>query len=226
MKKLTAVTIGDIKGIGINLLIKIFKKKQINNFILFTNINVFNKNINFPNNNINIINDENFNNFDKRKLNIFNYKTKNINTNTLDSINIAYKLTKKKKFIGILTLPLNKNKINKYVNKNFVDQTSYFSKIEKIKDSNMIFFYNNKFFVPLTTHIQLKNVHKHFKRKENIFKKIKSFNSTLKKDFDIKKPKIILAGINPHAGENGIISKDENLYIKPILKNLSKKIFI
>lgn len=223
MSKLIAVTIGDIKGIGINLLIKVYKKKKINNFILFTNIDFFLKNINFPKNKINIINDESINNYDKKKLNIYNYKTKDINSNTLKSLEIAYRLTKKKKFIGILTLPLNKNKINKFVNKNFVDHTTYFSNLEKIKNSNMTFFYNNKFFVPLTTHIQLKNVYKHFKEKKNIIKKIESFILTLKRDFNIEKPKIILAGINPHAGENGIISNDENLYIKPIIKTLLKK---
>jgi 4-hydroxy-L-threonine phosphate dehydrogenase PdxA len=222
MNKLIAITIGDIKGVGINLLIKLYNKKKINNFILFTNIEIFKKNIKFPFNKINLINDSNINNYNKKKLNIYSFETKNINTNTLDALNVSYKFTNKKKFIGILTLPLNKNKINKYVTEDFIDQTTYFSRLEKVKDSNMIFFYNNKFFVPLTIHIQLKNVFKHFKNKKKIIKKIISLHSTLKNDFKIENPKIILAGINPHAGENGIISKDEIYFIKPILKNLAK----
>ena len=41
--KLKAVTIGDINGIGIHLLIKLwkYKKKEIGNFILVTNYNLF-----------------------------------------------------------------------------------------------------------------------------------------------------------------------------------------
>ena len=44
MNKLIAVTIGDIEGIGIEILIKEWKKKRIKNFILVTNYNLF-KNI-------------------------------------------------------------------------------------------------------------------------------------------------------------------------------------
>ena len=74
-KKLICVTIGDIKGIGIHLLLKEFKKEKINNFVLLTNINIFNKYIKFPKNRINILNEENFNNYNKNKLNILSFKT-------------------------------------------------------------------------------------------------------------------------------------------------------
>ena len=43
------------------------------------------------------------------------------------------------------------------------------------------------------------------------------------KDFNIKQPKMILAGINPHAGEQDTISKDDNKYLMPIIKKLNKK---
>ena len=44
-----------------------------------------------------------------------------------------------------------------------------------------------------------------------------------KKDFAIKKPKIILLGVNPHAGEKGIIGKEEINYFIPIIKKLKKE---
>ena len=47
-KKLICVTIGDIEGIGIHLLLKEFKKKKIKDFILITNVNIFIKYIRFP----------------------------------------------------------------------------------------------------------------------------------------------------------------------------------
>ena len=43
MNNIIAITIGDINGIGIELLIKIWKKKNKKNFVLFTNLNFFNK---------------------------------------------------------------------------------------------------------------------------------------------------------------------------------------
>ena len=118
-----------------------------------------------------------------------------------------------------MTLPLNKKKVNTYVNNKFIDQTSFFSGLEKSKHSNMFFVFKNKFFVPLTIHIEIKNVFNEFSDKEKMINKIISIEETLKKDFKIKKPKIIMAGINPHAGENGMISLDEANYLKPIIND-------
>ena len=222
-KKLICITIGDIEGIGIHLLLKEFKKGKINNFILLTNLNIFNKYIKFTKKKINELNETNLNNYNKKKLNIYSYKTKNTHTNTIDALKYAYELTKKEIFIGILTLPMNKFKINKYVNKNFIDQTTFFSNKENQKYSNMIFYYKNKFFTPLTIHIEIKKVHKLFQDTNLMIKKIENLYLTLQNDFKIKKPKIILAGINPHAGENNIISKDDKKYLLPIINNLKQK---
>jgi len=222
-KNLICVTIGDIKGIGIHLLLKEYKNKKIKNFILLTNINIFSRHIKFSKNKINLINEINFNNYDKSKLNIYSFKTKNKDTNTIDALKYAYEFTKKKIFIGILTLPLNKFKINKSVSKKFIDQTTYFSNKENQKYNNMIFYYKNKFFIPLTIHIEIKKVHELFKNKFTMANKIENLYSTLLNDFKIKKPKMILAGINPHAGENKIISKDDNKLLLPIINLLKLK---
>jgi len=224
-RKLICVAIGDIEGIGIQLLLKEFKKEKINNFILLTNIQIFNKFIKFPKKRINLLDDISFNNYNNKKLNIYSYESRDKNSNTMDSLNYAYKLTKKKKFIGIVTLPLNKYKIIKNVNKKFIDQTSFFSKKEDQKYSNMIFYHKNKFFIPLTIHIELKKVHKSFQNTILMTKKIENLYLSLINDFNIKNPRIILAGINPHAGENNAISKDDNKFLIPIIKKLRKKSF-
>ena len=46
MTNLIAITIGDINGIGINILINTWKKNKINKFVLFTDIKVFTKYLN------------------------------------------------------------------------------------------------------------------------------------------------------------------------------------
>ena len=46
-KNLIAITIGDIDGIGINLLLSEVRKKNIRNFILFTNIKIFKENVKY-----------------------------------------------------------------------------------------------------------------------------------------------------------------------------------
>jgi 4-phospho-D-threonate 3-dehydrogenase / 4-phospho-D-erythronate 3-dehydrogenase len=220
-KKLICVTIGDIEGVGIHLLLKEFKNKKIKNFVLITNIDIFNKYIKYPKNKINLVSEINLKNYNNRKLNIYNFKTKNKNSNTIDALIKAYELTKKGFFIGIITLPLNKYKL-RVVRKKFIDQTSFFSNKEKQQYSNMIFYYKNKFFIPLTIHVELKKVHELFKNKNLMVKKIENLYFTLVNDFKIKKPKMILSGINPHAGENNIISKDDNKYLLPIIYQLKK----
>jgi len=135
-------------------------------------------------------------------------------------LEVAYNLCIKKIFKGIITLPISKENINKFVDKEFIDQTSFFSKLEKNNLSNMVFIFKKKFFIPLTTHIELKNVYKFYKKTNMVVNKITKLNETLENDFGIKKPKLAIAGINPHSGENGVISYDEEKYLKPILSTL------
>ncbi len=224
MNNLIAVTIGDIKGIGIEILIKEWKKGNIKNFVLITNYKLFKIYIASKKISIKIFKSSELGNeitYSKNSFNILNIKASNYDENTLFSLVESYKLTKKGSFIGIVTLPINKNKINK-IDRNFIDQTSFFSKKDGKKISNMVFIFKNIFFVPLTIHIKLKNVAKEFKNTKKYIKKIKNINLTLLRDFNLINPKYILAGINPHNGENGIISNEDNKLIKPLIKELNK----
>ena len=224
MSKLIAVSIGDIKGIGIEILIKEWKSRRIRNFVLITNYKLFKKYLSSKKIYIKTYESSIKNNklfFSKDSFNIFDIKTLNYNQNTLESLKISYQLVKKKYFIGIVTLPINKKKINK-INSTFIDQTSFFTKKDGKKISNMIFIYKNLFFVPLTMHIMIKNVSKKFKNSEAIINKIINLNNELVRDFQINNPKYIMAGINPHSGENGIISNEDKEYITPIINRLKK----
>jgi len=118
-------------------------------------------------------------------------------------------------------LPINKKKLS-LINSNFIDQTTFFSKKDGKKISNMIFSHKNIYFVPLTIHIELKNVSRELKKTDKYFQRIKSLNQTMIRDFGIIKPKYIMAGINPHSGENGVISHEDNILLKPIINNLRK----
>ena len=221
---LTAVSIGDIKGIGIQILIKAWKRKKLGDFVLITNYELFNKYILQNKISLKIFKSSIINNkisFQKNSFNIFDITAKSNNQNTLNSLIESYKLVKKKLFIGLVTLPINKKKINT-LNSKFIDQTTLLTKKDGKKISNMIFVHKNIFFVPLTTHLELKRVSKEYKNTEKYIKKIKSLNKTIIRDFGIKKPKFIIAGINPHNGENGIITNEDDILLKPIIYNLKK----
>ncbi|MBU1870398.1 MAG: 4-hydroxythreonine-4-phosphate dehydrogenase PdxA, partial [Candidatus Omnitrophica bacterium] len=55
---------------------------------------------------------------------------------------------------------------------------------------------------------------------EDIFLTVKG----LKDLFGIKKPRIVVCGLNPHASDNGIIGKEENMVIKPALERIRNKV--
>ena len=93
MKKIIAITIGDIRGIGIKILLNLFKKKQINNFILFTNKNIINQYLQENNIKINLniitIKDKKLN-YVNNKLNIFSYDCNSLEDNTYKSLKFSY----------------------------------------------------------------------------------------------------------------------------------------
>ena len=224
MADLIAITIGDIKGIGIKILIDAWINRKLNNFILFTDHEIIKQYLNNKNVKIelNIIKKEKIY-IDNKKLNIFSYNSNSKEDNTYKSLKFAYNFCKEKICIGIITLPVRKDLIKNKVNKNFIGHTEYFQKIDNKKYSNMI-LYNKQIIVsPLTTHIEIKKISKFISNKKFIFNQILNLNNTLKKDFNISKPKLIISGLNPHAGENGKIGKEELTYILPTIKKLNKK---
>ena len=86
----------------------------------------------------------------------------------------------------------------------------------------MILYHNKIIVSPLTTHIRVKNISKTISNKLFLFNQIYNLNKILINDFNIKKPKIIISGLNPHAGENGKLGNEENEIIKPVIKKLKK----
>lgn len=74
----------------------------------------------------------------------------------------------------------------------------------------------------VTTHIPLAEVKKNL-TKEKLITKINILYKSLKNDFAIAKPKIAVLGINPHAGEEGLLGKEEEEIISPIIEELKTK---
>ena len=226
MNKKIAVTIGDLEGVGIELLLKIWLSNKYKNFVLFTNHEIIRKYI-YKNNykiKINIVNKDKKNIIYKKNfLNIFSFKSNSNEENTVKSLNLAYKECVKNNFIGIVTLPLRKDLIIKKINHDFIGHTEYFQKIDKKKFANMILFHKKIIITTLTTHINLKKIVKVINKKNFIYDNIINLQKTLIKDFNIKKPKLIVSGINPHAGENGYIGLEENNIIKPQIQKLKRK---
>ena len=52
---------------------------------------------------------------------------------------------------------------------------------------------------------------------ENIMAKLQVLNQTLQTDFSCRKPRIAVLALNPHAGDNGLIGKEEQEVIRPAI---------
>ena len=154
--------------------------------------------------------------------NCFNVSVKASSMYVIKCLNLAHQLSYKKKFIGFINCPINKNLIKK---KGIHGVTEYIAKKSKIYNSSEVMMLYNKVLsvVPITTHIKIKDVSRKI-TKELIIKKANTLNNSYKKIFN-KKPNIAVLGLNPHNCE---LAKDseEVKEIIPAIKFLKRNINI
>jgi 4-hydroxythreonine-4-phosphate dehydrogenase len=74
----------------------------------------------------------------------------------------------------------------------------------------------------VTEHVPLADVSA-LVTKEKIASKLMIMEASLRKDFGITKPKIAVLGLNPHAGDNGLIGAEDDQVIKPVVNDFRNK---
>tara|TARA_Y200000002_G_C22612373_1_gene634418 strand:+ start:92 stop:1057 length:966 start_codon:yes stop_codon:yes gene_type:complete len=143
----------------------------------------------------------------------FNVSTLNASKFTINCLNIGHELALKKDVLGIINCPINKKLL---IKKNY-GVTDFLAKKNNLKNKEEVMLIkNNKLAVsPITTHIDLKDVHKNIK-KDLIIRKVKVINEWFTKNYK-KKPKIGVLGLNPHNAE---LRKDSH-EIKEIIPSIS-----
>ena len=224
-----AITMGEPSGINSEIFLKAVKEiNKINNFIIcdpswieksleFFNkknsINILDQNLDIKENYINIMPT-------KRKV-IFKLGKPNKRNNSaiIESIDKAIYLAKNKKVSGIVTLPIYKKNLIEDGFK-FPGHTEYLSYKDK-SDSLMVLMNKKLKVATVTTHIPITKISKSL-NKSLIIKKINILNESLIKDFKINSPKIAISSLNPHAGEEGRIGREEIDIIIPALKHLRR----
>ena len=77
----------------------------------------------------------------------------------------------------------------------------------------------------VTEHIPVKEVAQYITR-ETILSKLNIIHQSLVKDFNIEKPKIAVLGLNPHAGDEGLIGREEEDIIKPAIKEAKHSMIV
>tara|TARA_B100001564_G_scaffold321948_1_gene300912 strand:- start:81 stop:1109 length:1029 start_codon:yes stop_codon:yes gene_type:complete len=232
MKTKLGITIGDSNSIGIEIILKTFKDNRMLDFctpIIFGSNQILSQHkkiLQIHNINFNVVRD--LNNLKHNKINLLevlknksnvNIGEKNLEggDNAINSIDSAIDAYKKNKIDALVTAPINKSSIQK--NKSdFIGHTEYL-KNNFNGNSLMIMVSEVMKIACLTGHTSLSNV-KNYISKQNIIENLLILNNSLKKDFGKVKPKIAVLGLNPHAGENGMLGNEEIEIIIPAINDI------
>lgn len=133
----------------------------------------------------------------------------------IDMLTVATENTLQKKFSAIVTAPIHKGIIND-AGFSFAGHTDFFSKFTKCETVMMLMTSTLKVAL-LTDHIPLACVPQ-FVTEKNIARCIDIIIRDFKHHFHITDPKILMCGLNPHAGEHGYLGKEEQAIMIPAIK--------
>jgi len=113
---------------------------------------------------------------------------------------------------AIVTAPINKETL-KMAGLSYAGHTELLSELTGIKDFGMMLIGGPLRVILVTTHFAIKNVSSLIK-KESVLKTIILAHKAML-DLGIKRPRIAVAGLNPHAGEGGIFGREDIEEILP-----------
>ena len=229
------ISIGDLNGIGLETIIKTFKDSRMMDFctpIVFGSTKVASihrKAIEMQDFNFNIINT--IKDANPKKANLLNIWNEDIEINfgtattksgelSFDSLKRASEALKNNDIDVLVTAPINKASIQEKVT-NFIGHTEFLQ--GNFEGESLMIMVSERMKVAFVTgHVPLTEVKKAITI-ENIILKTKKLNTSLIQDFGIRLPKIAVLGLNPHAGENGLLGGEENESIIPALKKLKEE---
>lgn len=224
------ISIGDINGIGPEVIMKSLSDPQILldcTPIIYGSTKVF---AHYKK----LFNDQEFNyqsckSADEalaKKINVVNILTEEINFETgkvsetggkyaFLSLEKATQDLASGKIDVLITAPISKDAMSRTGFK-FPGHTEYLADLAGEDEALMVMVSSFLKVALVTSHIALKEVSSTLSR-DGILKKIKMFETSLKKDFGVIKPKIAVLGLNPHAGENGKMGSEEQEIIIPAI---------
>ncbi len=116
----------------------------------------------------------------------------------------------------IVTGPISKEAVN-LAGYRISGQTEYFALKTKSRNIAMMLLNDKLKFSLATRHIPLKDVFSKLNRKM-LRDNIELTESALSRLFAVKKPRLVVCGLNPHASDNSLIGQEENKVIKPAVK--------
>ncbi len=231
------ITQGDINGVGYEVILKTFSDPTMLELctpIIYGSPKVaafYRKQLDIQGINLNIINS--IEELNPKKINIINCSDDEIKVELGRSTEEAGKAAfaaleqatedlKKGALDAIVTAPINKKNIQS-ADFHFPGHTEYLEEKFGTGTPSLMLLMNDVMRVAVVTgHIPVAEVSNAL-TKELIIEKLLVFNKSLKEDFMIVRPRIAVLGLNPHAGDEGVIGDEEQKTIIPALKEAEKQ---
>jgi 4-hydroxythreonine-4-phosphate dehydrogenase len=222
---------GDINGIGLEVIIKTFSEPamlEVCTPVLFSSgktLSYHRKALQAEHFNYNMING--LDSVPPRKFNLFNCyneevaielgkSTVNGGKYAIRSLVSACDALERQKIDALVTAPINKHNTNSN-DFPYAGHTKYLDDRFGKGNSIMLLVSGDLRVALVTEHVPVAEVSANL-TVEKIVKKISILESSLRQDFGIDKPRIAVLGLNPHAGDEGTIGKEENEIIVPAIK--------
>ena len=231
---IVGISIGDLNGIGSEVVLKTFEDSRMLEFctpVIFANVKI----ISFVKKTFEstsaihgidtleqiVVGKINVLNVWRENVDVtFGVNDENIGKYAIKSFVTATKALKEGKIDVLVTAPINKYNIQSDEFK-FPGHTDYLN--QELEGNALMFMIHDNLRVGLITdHIPVNEVASHL-TEDLIKQKIETIKQSLIQDFSINKPKIAVLGLNPHAGDGGVIGKEDDTILKPIIKKLFEK---
>ena len=228
-----AISCGDLNGIGLETLAKVFSDSRMFDFcipVLYANKDVFTAHKNAAE--VHELETRVINSPDDAQKNVLNIievwkenvsiqfgePDESISKFTITSLKKAAKDVIEKRADALVTLPINKDVIS---NEDFPykGHTEFLRDECNAQESLMFLVSDNMRVGLITNHLPIHEVSEAITQGA-ILKKMQLMNTSLQQDFGIQKPKIAVLGLNPHAGDNGLIGTEEHTTILPAIDKL------
>ncbi len=224
---------GDFNGVSYELILKAFSDNRLLDMctpVIYGSSKIasfYRKALHTPDISFNLI--QRNDNAHPQKVNLVNIHKDEVKIEMGKSTEVAGKLAydsleesveglKMNKIDVLVTAPINKHNIQSD-HFDFPGHTEYLAKKFNADEHLMLMVCENVRLGVITGHLPLKDVSSALSI-ELIEKKVKTMNESLIKDFGIRKPKIALLGLNPHAGDGGLLGNEENEIIIPAVKKV------
>lgn len=225
------ITHGDINGIGYEVIFKTLMDTKILDFctpIIYGSPKVaayHRKALDIENFSLNNI--KNADEANPRRVNILNCSDENIRVElgkstqmageaSAQALQAAVQDLKNNKIDVVVTCPINKFNIQSK-NFSFPGHTEYLQSMFGADEVLMLMVSELLKVGVVTGHVPISKVSSSI-TEENILKKLNILNNSLIVDFAIRKPRIAVLGLNPHAGDHGVIGDEEKRIIIPAIE--------